>query len=415
VLGVISTHWHAVHEPGERELRFLDLVARQAADLLERQRHMEALLEAGVRKDEFLAMLAHELRNPLAAIHHAGELLRREDSAATSCRRAVEILHRQTEHMVRQVDDLLDVSRISRGKVGLRKEVTDMASAVKNAVEAVRPLCDARGHELVVTLPAQPMHLHADPTRLTQVVTNLLTNACKFTGQGGRITVSVEQEGLQGVIRVSDNGIGMAPSELTRIFEIFAQVDRSRDSTSEGLGLGLALVKTLVEMHDGTVEARSEGLGQGSEFVVRLPLVHSSAPESRTSADEGSKKQAASSRVLVVDDNRDVAGSLAMVLELAGHHVEMVHDGPSAIKKAASYQADVILLDIGMPGMNGYEVARQIRAQGQKGLTLVAITGWGQDEDRQLSKEAGFDAHLVKPVDFQVLMKLFPGVRRAER
>jgi len=547
VVGMLSTHWHVTHEPSERELRFLDLLARQAADLLERQRQeavireseedlraseekyrtlfdsmdegyciiqmiydqagtavdwrflevnpafelhtglrnavgktilelapglepkwMEiyhrvavtgeslrieedspalgrtfdlyafrvgepderkvavlfnditarkrsevALHDANLRKDEFLAMLAHELRNPLAAIHSAGQLLERDDSDPKSRHHAVEILNRQTSHMVRQVDDLLDVSRISRGKIELRKELTEIGAVINHAVEAIQPLRQRSGHELVVTLPPQPLHVRGDPARLTQVVGNLLTNACKFTAHGGKISLTLEQAADQAVIRVSDDGIGIAPAHITRIFEIFAQVGRTPEGSSEGLGLGLPLVKKLVELHGGTVEARSEGLGHGSQFVVRLPLACSPAASPSEPAGKISTKAAAakSLRVLVVDDNRDVAGSMAMVLEMMGHRVEMVHDGPAAIEKAASWQPDAILLDIGMPGMNGYEVARQIRGQGQEGLMIVAVTGWGQEDDRQLSKEAGFDAHLVKPVDIDMLMQVFAEVK----
>jgi CheY-like chemotaxis protein len=346
----------------------------------------------------------------LAAIRSAGQLLHLRDCDPVVRSRATDILIRQTGHMVRQVDDLLDVSRISSGKIELRPEDCEVIAVVNQAVEAIRPLCTSRGHELVVKVPAEPLHIHGDPSRLTQVVGNLLTNACKFTEERGRISLRVEREGDQAVIRVSDNGIGIAARELPRIFEIFAQVDRTLDSTSEGLGLGLTLVKKLVELHGGSVEARSEGLGRGSEFVVRLPLQSGArAPKAPREPSIATKTAAKARRILVVDDNRDVASSLAVVLELMGHQVETVNDGLAAIEKAVAFHPDVILLDIGMPGLNGYEVARRIREQGQEGLVLVALTGWGQEEDRRLSHEAGFDVHLVKPVDMDALIKVFDG------
>jgi signal transduction histidine kinase len=383
--------------------------AREAAEreIAERQRAEQSLHDANLRKDEFLAMLAHELRNPLAAIQSAGQLLHLRDCDPAMRKKATEILIRQTGHMVRQVDDLLDVSRISSGKIELRAEDCEVAPVVSQAVEAIGPLCASRGHELVVTLPPEPLHVHGDPSRLTQVVGNLLANACKFTEKDGRISLTVEREDDQAVICIADNGIGIAAKELPRIFEVFAQVDRTLESAGEGLGLGLTLVKKLVELHGGTVEARSDGLGHGSEFVVRLPLL----PGARVPSPRGASRiigaAAKSRRVLVVDDNRDVASGLAMVLGLMGHQVETVNDGLAAIEKALAFQTDVILLDIGMPGLNGYEVAQRIREQGQEGLRLVAVTGWGQEEDRRLSREAGFDAHLVKPVDVDALIEVF--------
>jgi signal transduction histidine kinase/CheY-like chemotaxis protein len=392
-----------------------DVVATSEAaerEIAERQRAEQALQDANLRKDEFLAMLAHELRNPLAAIRSAGQLLHLQDCDPVTRSRATDILIRQTSHMVRQVDDLLDVSRISSGKIELRKEACEVTAVVNHAVEAIRPLCENRSHELVVKVPPEPLCVYGDPSRLTQVVGNLLANACKFTEKRGCISLTVKREGDQAVIRISDNGIGIAAAELPRIFEIFAQVDRTLESSCEGLGLGLTLVKKLVELHGGTVEARSDGLGHGSEFVVRLPLQSGEAPRPKSSRPPSGTIDATtkSRRILVVDDNLDVASSLAVVLELMGHQVETVNDGLAAIERAPALQADVILLDIGMPGLNGYEVARRIREQGQEGLVLVALTGWGQEEDRRLSREAGFDAHLVKPVDMDALIEVFEGL-----
>ena len=268
-------------------------------------------------------------------------------------------------------------------------------------------ICESLGHELTVTLPRNPVYVHGDPIRLAQVVGNLLNNACKFTDKGGRIWLTVEQEGEQAVIRVRDTGIGIAADQLGRIFEMFAQVDTSLESSRSGLGLGLTLVKNLVEMHGGTVEARSAGVGQGSEFVVRLPLLSGPLPALPREPAVVQPVSTVPRRILVVDDNRDSADSLAMLLKLTGHDVHTAHDGLEAVEAAATLQPDVILLDIGMPRLNGYEAARRIREQQRhKGLTLVALTGWGQEEDRRRSEEAGFDSHLVKPVDLAALTKL---------
>ncbi len=376
------------------------------ADVTQRTSAEQALREADRRKDEFLAMLAHELRNPLAAIRNAVQILLQKDIDAQTVRSAAEILDRQVEHTVRQVDDLLDVSRISRGTIELRKERTEVAPVVNHAVETIGPLSESLGHEITVTLPPKPLYVSGDPVRLAQVVGNLLNNACKFTDRGGRIWLTVEEDGDQAMVRVRDTGIGLGADQLGGIFELFAQVDTSLERARDGLGLGLTLVKNLVEMHNGTVEARSAGLGQGSEFVVRLPLLRGrpSAPPRQPS----SVKPVATlpRRILVVDDNRDSANSLAMLLKLLGHTVDTAHDGLEAVEKAVTYRADVILLDIGMPRLNGYDTARRIREQHQKGLKLVALTGWGQEDDRRRSGEAGFDAHLVKPVDLAALRQL---------
>lgn len=381
-------------------------VAVLFADVTKRTLAEKALREADQRKDQFLALLAHELRNPLAAIRNAVQILLRDEGDAQTGRSASEILNRQVEHMIRQVDDLLDVSRISRGKIELRKDRAELASVVNHAVETVRPFCESLSHELTVTLPPKPVFLLGDPIRLAQIVGNLLNNACKFTDRGGRIWLIGDVQGNQVVIRVRDTGIGLAREQRDRIFELFAQVDSSLERARDGLGLGLTLVKKLVEVHDGTVEARSAGLGKGSEFVVRLPLLSGLAPAAAREPSRVKPEKTVSRRILVVDDNRDSAHSLAMLLKLWGHKVDTAYDGLEAIERAASFRADIILLDIGMPRLNGYEAARRIRRQGQKGLRLVALTGWGQEEDRLLSEEAGFDAHLVKPVDLDALTKL---------
>jgi signal transduction histidine kinase/ActR/RegA family two-component response regulator len=381
-------------------------VAVLFADVTQRTLAEQALREADRRKDEFLAMLAHELRNPLAAIRNAVQILLQKEGDAQTVRSAAAILERQVGHMVRQVDDLLDVSRISRDKIELRKERVELAPIVNDALETVRPLCESLRHEIQVTLPANPLFITGDRIRLAQIVGNLLNNACKFTDKGGRIWLTVEEMDDQAVIRVRDTGIGLAADQLGPIFELFAQVDHSLERARDGLGLGLTLVKKLVEMHNGTVEARSAGPGRGSEFVVRLPLLRGlpSAPPRPSSVVKQMKTVPC--RILIADDNRDSASSLAMLLKLLGHTVDTAYDGLEAVERAETFRGDVILLDIGMPRLNGYEAARRIRERHPSGLKLVALTGWGQEEDRRRSEDAGFDAHLVKPIDLAALANL---------
>ena len=386
-------------------LIFRDITERRRVDNELRQ-YAANLSESNRRKNEFLAMLAHELRNPLAPIRNAVHVLQLTGGNAAAVKSASEMLERQIGQMVRLVDDLLDVSRISRGKIELCKERVELASVVNHAVEAARSLVECMEHELTVTLPPQPVYLNADPTRLAQVVGNLLNNACKFTNKGGRICLTVEREGKQAVIRVRDNGIGIAADHHSRIFDMFTQVDTSLERSVGGLGIGLMLVKNLVEMHDGMVEVYSAGLGQGSEFVVRLPiLVETAKPPPEPTVSEPTPPT--SRLILVVDDNRDSAESLAMLLKLMGNKTHTAYDGLEAVEAAATVRPDVILLDIGLPKLNGYEACRRIREQPWgKNMVLVALTGWGQEEDRQKSREAGFDGHIVKPVDHAALTKL---------
>ena len=374
-------------------------------DITERKRVEELLRDSDRRKNEFLAMLAHELRNPLAPIRNALQILRLTTGQGADIQAASEMMERQVGQMVRLVDDLLDVSRISRGKIELRQGRIELASAVNHAVEAAHALCQSMNQELRVMLPSQPIYLHGDPTRLAQVVGNLLNNACKFTDQGGRISLAVEREGQQAVIRVRDSGVGIAADQLPRIFEMFVQVDTSLERSASGLGIGLSLVKSLVEMHGGTVAAHSAGLGQGSEFVVRLPiLTESPAPPPEPII--GKLPPATSRRILVVDDNRDSATSLALLLKLTGNETHTAYDGLEAVEAATMFKPDLILMDIGLPKLNGYEACRRIREQpGGKNIVLMALTGWGQEEDRQKSSQAGFNGHLVKPVDSAALMK----------
>ncbi len=377
------------------------------AEVVERQRAEETLLESDRRKSEFLAMLAHELRNPLAPICNALQILRLTPADGKTGQQAMDMMERQVRQVVRLVDDLLDVSRINRSMIKLRMEPVELASIVNQAVEAVRPLCESMDQELTVTLPPKPTYLNADPIRLTQVVGNLLNNACKFTEKGGRIRLTVEREGKQAVIRVQDTGIGMAAEQLSRVFEMFTQVDTSLERSRDGLGIGLTLVKNLVEMHAGTVEARSAGVGQGSEFIVHLPIPSEPLPTLSQHPSGAKLRKTVQRRILVVDDSHDAAKSLAMLLRLSGHEVHTAHDGLEAVEAAARLQPDVILLDIGLPCLDGYEAARRIREQERdKGLVLVALTGWGQEEDRRRSEEAGFDAHMVKPVDLDALSNL---------
>jgi PAS domain S-box-containing protein len=373
-------------------------------DVTERKEYEHTLSEADARKDQFLAMLAHELRSPLAPIRNSIEILRR--MAAPGTGPVMDTLERQVRQLVRLVDDLLDVSRISRGRIELRRERVDLCSTVQHAVEAVQPLCDAMGQALSVTLPADEVWLHADPARIGQVLGNLLSNASKFSDRGGRISLEVKVDGAWAAIRVADEGVGIAPEQITRIFDLFAQVDTTSDRAAAGLGIGLTLVQSLVGMHGGTVEVSSAGIGCGSEFIVRLPLADK-ASEPVAAAAEIALARHELRRILVVDDNRDSADSLALLLRLAGHETATAYDGLQAVEAATRFRPDVILLDIGLPRINGLEAARRIRQlQADRRPMIVALTGWGQDADRRASQEAGFDAHLVKPVDDATLARL---------
>ena len=379
--------------------RLEDDLRRLAVELSEADRH----------KNEFLAMLAHELRNPLAPISNAVRALQAGVHDAATLRSASGMLHRQVGLMSRLVDDLLDMSRITRGKIELRKERIELAPIVHQAVEAVRDLYRTMEHQLTVTLPPQPVHLDADPARLTQVIGNLLHNAGKFTDKGGQVWLTVEADGAQAVIRVRDNGVGIAPEHHHDLFTMFGQIDTSLERSRGGLGIGLTLVKTLVDMHGGEVEVQSDGPGHGTEFTVRLP-VSTQAP--RAAAPPAEPVRAARRRVLIVDDSEDGAESLAMLLEFGGHETYKAHDGLAAMEAVERLRPDAVLLDIGLPGLNGYEVCRRIRqASWGKRMTLVALTGWGQDEDRDRSRAAGFDAHMVKPVDVDALLALLAAVQ----
>jgi PAS domain S-box-containing protein len=372
----------------------------------------QALKDADRRKDEFLAMLAHELRNPLAPIHNAVQLMRRFTSVDPEVKRMREVIERQTELLIRLVDDLLDVSRITQGRISLRKEPVDLSAIVSRAVETSRPLIDARKHQLTITLPPDPVQVEGDLIRLSQVFSNLLNNAAKYTENGGDIRLTAEAVGNEIIVRVKDNGMGIAIEDLRQVFGLFAQVDRSLDRTQGGLGIGLTVVHSLVEMHGGRVEAFSEGTGKGSEFVIHLPMITKPATDEKVTlkkiVKETSQMQPASYyRVLVVDDNADSAEGMAILLQFAGHQVQMAFDGLSALGVARSFLPQVVLLDIGLPKLNGYEVANQLRKEPEfEKAVLIAVTGYGQAEDRQLSKVAGFDHHLTKPVDYELLSSL---------
>jgi PAS domain S-box-containing protein len=375
-------------------------------DITERKTVEEELHQANQAKDEFLAMLAHELRNPLAPLLNALHLMdvRAGDADAVADARA--LAERQVRNITRMVDDLLDVSRITRGKIELRKEVVDLAAIVGDTVEACRPLIDARRLDLSVIVPPEPLFVEADATRLDQILSNLLNNAAKYTDEGGRIELTVKRLDGEVFVRVKDSGIGIPEDTLPRIFDLFVQASRSLDRSQGGLGIGLTLVRSLVELHGGSVHAHSAGTGQGSEFVVRLPVLTNRVP-AQTPPSFPARTNGQRARVLVVDDNCDAALSLAMLLESSGHTVRTAADGPSALALAPSFRPHVVLLDIGLPQMNGYEVARQLRGQPGTAIDmLVALTGYGGLEDRRRSHEAGFDRHLVKPLDPLELEKL---------
>ncbi|HKW79922.1 MAG TPA: ATP-binding protein, partial [Casimicrobiaceae bacterium] len=368
--------------------------------------------EADRRKDEFLAMLAHELRGPLAPLTNMLEIMRRADGSPEAVERARDTMQRQVGQMTRLIDDLLDVSRISQGKLALRRGPVELASVLQQAIEANRPALDTAGHELTLTLASQPIYLHADPMRLAQVFGNLVNNAGKFSEPGGRISVSVERDGDEAAISVKDAGIGVPPEKLSAIFGMFTQLDRSLERSRGGLGIGLTLVRQLVEMHGGSVQARSDGPGRGTEFIVRLPgLIEKPSRTADGAAIAAEAAAASGRRILVVDDNRDSADSFAALLALAGYQPHTAYDGLAAVAAAASFRPDIVLLDIGLPKLNGYDAARRIRAEpwGKK-MTLVAVTGWGQQEDRRRSTAAGFDLHLVKPIDYDELTRLLSEV-----
>ncbi|HEX3147550.1 MAG TPA: ATP-binding protein [Gemmataceae bacterium] len=357
-------------------------------------------------RDHFLAVLSHELRNPLTAMRTGLELLRLAKNDPATAENSRAMMERQFKQMVRLVDDLLDISRIATGKLELRKERVELAAVLRDAVEASRPLIDGGGHVLTVTLPPDPILVDADPTRLGQVFLNLLNNAAKYSERGGQIWLSVERDNSEVVVRIRDSGVGIPAKDLPHIFDVFVQVDSSWQRTQGGLGIGLSLVKEFVGLHGGRVEARSDGPGRGSEFVVRVPMASEAAPGSATTA-LPEKVRGPQRRIVIVDDNRDAAESLAMLLGYLGHKVRTAYDGEAGIAAAAEFRPQVVLMDIGMPGISGNDAARRIRMEPWGAdIFLVALTGWGTDTDRQGTHDAGFDRHLVKPVEIQNLTRL---------
>jgi PAS domain S-box-containing protein len=390
-------------------------------DITERrrlERHLQeqaaALAELDHRKDEFLAMLSHELRNPLAPILHAAEVLQAQKSENSAQQKAQAIIERQVAQLTHLVDDLLDVARTISGSIQLRRKQVVVSGIMEHAVESVRPLIDQRKHELTVSVPPDPVWLYADAARLEQVVTNLLTNAAKYTNEGGHIWLGVQQEGDKAVLRVRDTGVGIAAAFLPHVFDLFTQAERSIDRSQGGLGIGLALVKRLVEMHEGTIEVKST-LGEGSEFVVSLPVDRPMAVsrETQLPPTETAWPTSADLRVLIVDDNVDAAAALEMLLQESGHRVRVAHTGPAGMAVALEFRPDVMLLDIGLPEMDGWEVAKRIRREPTfHGITLVAMTGYGQRTDQQRSQKAGFDHHLIKPVKVGNLRQLLAAVSK---
>jgi signal transduction histidine kinase/DNA-binding response OmpR family regulator len=392
------------------DVEFLRTICHYVTVAYERMRFIHQLRDSDRRKDEFLATLAHELRNPLAPIRSALQIIRLTGNDGPAIAQARTMMERQLGQMVRLIDDLLDVSRISRGKLELRKDRIELASVIRSAVDTSRPLIDAAGHELTLSVTAEPIYLDADPVRLAQVFSNLLNNAAKYMESGGHIWLTTALGDKEVVVTVRDTGIGIPADALPAIFDMFTQVDRSLEKSQGGLGIGLTLVKQLVELHGGKVEARSEGEGKGAEFIMHLPVV-SLGPAPQPKADDEQQARAPACRILVADDNRDAAESMGMMLRLMGNEVRTVQDGVQAVEEAAEFRPDVILLDIGMPRLNGYDAARRIRGERWgKDIVLVALTGWGQEEDKHHASEAGFDHHFTKPVNPADLERLVAGL-----
>ena len=391
-----------------------EVVCMVVSDLTEQKKHQD-LLEVNRRKDEFLAMLAHELRNPLAAISNATQVVKQLTRDNATVQRPREVIERQLHHLTRLVDDLLDMSRLTWGKINLKQELLSLATVLQRAVESNRPLIDARGQQLTITLPPLGVQVMGDPTRLVQVFGNLLNNAAKYTEAGGHIALHAAISAEEAIIRVSDNGCGLSASLLPHVFELFTQAGRSLDRSQGGLGVGLALVHSLVKMHGGEVQAHSAGLGRGSEFVVWLPLARSGDELEHHSKEQATAQAptiAPRLRVLVVEDNADAAEMLVILLRHVGDEVRLARDGISALDEARDFQPHVMLCDLGLPGLSGFEVASRVRKQPEcRGTLLVALSGYGRDDDRRQSQAAGFDHHLTKPVDPEVLAALIEQLR----
>jgi signal transduction histidine kinase/ActR/RegA family two-component response regulator len=406
----------------ERPIRVFTLVTAARTALRARNKQyqirakIEELRQANIRKDEFLATLAHELRNPLAPVLHGLSVMKFSNDREIRTE-ARQMMERQIGHMVRLIDDLMDVSRITRGKVELKRERLDLRRILEHALELSRPLIEAAKHELSVSIPESPLPVEADATRVAQVVSNLLNNAAKYTPDGGSIQLDATMNDDELVVRVRDNGTGIPADMLPEVFEMFTQVGRTIDRAKGGLGIGLTLARRLVEMHGGTLTAESGGPGQGSTFVVTLPLAEAGSQEVATPNEQPAGANAVRrKRVLVVDDNIDGAESLAMMLQYFGHETCTAHDGPSALETSREFHPDLLFLDIGLPGMNGYELARQLRREPDaNGMILVALTGWGSEDDRRQAREAGFDYHLTKPAGAIEIQKIFADSARSSR
>jgi PAS domain S-box-containing protein len=375
-------------------------------DVTEQREAEQALREADRRKDEFLATLGHELRNPLAPIQAGLEVIKMAKDDPNVLDEICLTMERQIEHLVRLIDDLLDMSRITMGKITLQKEQMELSPLIKSALDAVDPLIKEKGHELTVSLPPDPLYLEADATRVLQMMTNLLTNAARYTAEGGHIWLMVQRQDTDAIIKIRDNGLGIPPHKLKRVFEMFMQTSKSKELSNSGLGIGLTLVQKLVEMHHGSVEAHSEGYGQGSEFILRLPLLTPHEYEAK----HGNPEAFAATnqlRVLIVDDNTDAVKMLSLLVKGYGCEVQTASDGRQAIEAAASFRPAIVLMDLGMPNLNGYEAADYIKSQswGQN-MYLVALSGWGQEADKERTKTVGFDDHLIKPVKTENLQRL---------
>jgi signal transduction histidine kinase len=407
-IGVLADAFNSMlHEVESRSRALVASNQSLSREMLERLEAEEALLAADRRKDEFLATLAHELRNPLAPIRNALYLMRSSEEDRETTAEARAVIERQLSQMVRLVDDLLDVSRISTGKLALRRERVELRAVVQNALEAVEPLFAARGHALEIDMPPAGVYVNADPTRLAQVFLNLLNNAAKFTDPGGRIHFSVRLEGGELTAAVRDNGIGIAPDMREKIFEMFAQADRSLERSASGLGVGLSLSRRLTELHGGTLEVKSDGIGRGAEFLLRIPA-EPGAPGRLPRAAAALQLRGSHHRVLIADDNRDFAVSFTALLRSMGNEVRVEHDGSAAAVAAAEFQPEFAFLDIGLPKLNGFDLARKLRSH-HPACILVAVTGWGQESDRKLAKDAGFDDYIVKPIEIDRVEAILQG------
>lgn len=411
-IGVLCVCFHEPRRPTELETHLSDLYVRQAADFMERIKNEEALKEADRRKDEFLAMLAHELRNPLAPITHGIHVLDSPHASEEIKDEARKMMKRQVHQMKRLIDDLMDISRVNQGKIELQKQQLCLNDIIQAALETANPLITEKRHEIIISQPYDPIWLEGDMVRLSQIFANLLNNAAKYTDEGGCIIITIHKEGLEVIISIKDNGIGIPKKMLSSIFALFVQVDNTLERAQDGLGIGLTLVKELVALHGGRVSVYSKGKGTGSEFTVRLPVVLNEIQQPSASAaiPTSTKKKY---QVLVIDDNEAWTKTLGWTLELLGHEVQLAHDAKTGIEIARASQPDVILLDIGLPYINGYDLCKQMRQETEtKNTVIIAQTGWGQQEHRNLSRQAGFDHHLVKPIEMHTLQKLLESLNK---